>query len=498
MNEPVSRQELSQEKEPIRRDLFIDGAWRPAADGRTIRRTNPADGSLAGEFARAGEEDVRTAIEAARRAFDHGPWPHALPAERAGVLLKAADILEARTESMARWESLTSGAPINQARMMIGWAVDLFRYYAGLARDLHGKTFTFGDEMGLILREPAGVAVQLLPWNFPINQATWKIAPALAAGCTIVAKPDSKTPVTTLELARIFGEAGLPDGVFNVVVGEPEEIGDVLLTHPGVDIVSLTGSTESGKTIMRTAGGALKHVHLELGGKSPNVVFADADLDAAAHASAWGVFFRSGQICTASSRLLVHEDVAETFLERLQAHAAEMTVGHPFDEKTVLGPLVSERQMEAVQGYIRQGVAEGAHLAAGGERLGKDGLDRGYYLPPTIFTGVEADMTIAQEEIFGPVTAVMTFRNAREALRLANETIYGLTAGVWTRDLSTALQMARGIRAGKVWVNTYGMVHVEMPHGGYKQSGIGRELGREGLDAYLQTKSVHLSLDGLD
>lgn len=498
MKESTTRQQqIDPEELPLRRDLYIDGRWQPADDGRTIRRTNPAGGALVGEFARAGEADARAAIEAARRAFDDGPWPHALPAERAGVLLKAADRLEAQREPMARWEALTSGAPLSQTRMMIDWAVDLFRYYAGLARDVHGKTFTFGDEMGLVLREPAGVAVQLLPWNFPINQAAWKIAPALAAGCTIVAKPDSKTPVTTLELARIFSEAGLPDGVFNVITGEPDEIGDVLLTHPAVDVVSLTGSTETGKTIMRTAGGALKHVHLELGGKSPNVVFPDADLDAAAHASAWGVFFRSGQICTASSRLLVHEEVAEAFVERLQEHAAAMVVGHPFDEETALGPLVSEEQLERVQGYIRQGIEEGAHLAAGGERLRENGLDRGYYLPPTIFTGVRPEMTIAREEIFGPVTAVMTFQDAAEALRLANETIYGLTAGVWTRDLSTALQMARGIRAGKVWINTYGMVHVEMPHGGYKQSGVGRELGREGLDAYLQTKSVHLSLDAL-
>ena len=497
MKESNSQQDVLQEEAPIRRDLYIDGGWRPAAEGRTIQRANPADGTLAGEFARASEEDARTAIEAARRAFDEGPWPHALPAERAEVMRKAADLLEARQEQLARWESLTSGAPLGQAQMMIAWAVDLFRYYAGLARDVHGKTFTFGNEMGLVLREPTGVAVQLLPWNFPINQAAWKIAPALAAGCTIVAKPDSKTPVTTLELARLFSEAGLPDGVFNVIVGEPEEIGDVLLTHPGVDVVSLTGSTETGKVIMRTAGGALKHVHLELGGKSPNVVFPDADLDAAAHASAWGVFFRSGQICTASSRLLVHEDVEEEFLERLQQHAAAMTVGHPLEEETVLGPLVSAEQLETVQGYIRQGVEEGAHLAAGGERLNGDGLGNGYYLPPTIFTDVDAEMTIAREEIFGPVTCVMTFKDAPEALRLANETIYGLTAGVWTRDLSTALQMARGIRAGKVWINTYGMVHVEMPHGGYKQSGIGRELGREGLDAYLQTKTVHMSLEKL-
>ncbi|HSM57328.1 MAG TPA: aldehyde dehydrogenase family protein [Candidatus Sulfomarinibacteraceae bacterium] len=480
---------------PIERDFFVDGEWTPARSGLTIERHNPANGELIGVFARAAEEDVTHAISVARRAFDEGPWPRMLPVERAEVLRKAADIMEAERDEMGLWESLSSGAPINQAKAMIDWAIDLFRYYAGLARDVHGESFNFGNEMGLVLREPVGVVSQILPWNFPINQASWKVAPALAAGCTIVAKPDSKTPITTLEMARILSEAGLPDGVFNVIVGEPQEIGDVLVAHPGIDMVSLTGSTETGKIIMRKAADTLKHVHLELGGKSPNVVFPDADLDAAAKASAWGVFFRCGQICTASSRLLVHESIKDQFLELLHKHAQRMQIGDPMSGNTHIGPLVSQEQLQRVQQYIERGQEEGAQLVQGGQRLSGESFDKGYYLPPTVFSDVTTDMTIAQEEIFGPVTAVMTFRNTREALQMANDTIYGLTAGVWSSNLSTALQMARGIRAGKIWVNTYGMVHVEMPHGGYKQSGVGRELGRAGLEEYLQTKTVHIALE---
>jgi acyl-CoA reductase-like NAD-dependent aldehyde dehydrogenase len=482
---------------PLERELYIGGEWTPAESGARIERHNPADGELIGVWARAGEQDVERAIKAARQAFDEGPWPRMLPAQRADVLRKAADIMEAQRDELGLWESLTSGAPLRQSKYMIDWAIDLFRYYAGLARDVHGEVFNFGDDMGLVMREPIGVVSQILPWNFPINQASWKIAPALAAGCTIVAKPDSKTPATTLELGRILSEAGLPDGVFNVITGEPEEIGDVLITHPDIDMVSLTGSTQTGKIIMRKAAETLKRVHLELGGKSPNIVFPDADLDAAAKASAWGVFYRCGQICTASSRLLVHESIKDEFVERLQHHASRMKIGYPLEDGVAMGPLVSAEQLERVQGYIQRGQEEGAQLAFGGERLSGEPFDNGYYLPPTVFTGVDSEMTIAREEIFGPVTAVMTFSDAQDALHKANDTIYGLTAGVWTSNLSTALQMSRGIRAGKVWVNVYGMVHVEMPHGGYKQSGIGRELGRNGLEEYLQAKSVHIKLDEL-
>lgn len=481
--------------ETINRDLYIDGAWQPATDGRRIDRSDPATGSKVGDFALAGRDDVLRAIQAARTSFDTGTWRTASGAERAGVLLKAARILAERREEMGRWEAATSGAPLTLGYAMMDWVVDLLEYYAGLARTISGHAMGFGDsQLGLTLKEPVGVVSLITPWNFPLNQAAWKIAPALAAGCSLVVKPDSKTPVTTLELAAIFTEAGLPDGVLNVVVGEPDEIGDLLTGHPDIDQVSITGSTETGKTVMRSAADTVKRVHLELGGKSPNIVFADADLDQAATAAAWGVFWRCGQVCTAGSRLLVHAAVRDRVVAKLQEVAESMQVGDPLDEGTVLGPLVSRAQLERVESYAAIAEQEGATLVRGGRRLTGGNLDEGYFFPPTIYTDVEPHMTIAREEIFGPVVAVMTFEDEDEAVELANDTLYGLAAAVWTKDLGRALRVARRIAAGTVWVNNYGLVHPEMPVGGFKQSGFGRELGVEGLEEYLQTKSVHITL----
>lgn len=484
--------------QPIHRDLYIDGRSQPASTDRQIERYNPANGQLVGRFAKASADDAIHAVAAARRAFDDGPWPRMAPAERAEIMLETARLLRENTNDLALWESLTSGIPLATTCGSIESAAKLFTYYAGLARDIKGETVDLGEKkLGLVLKEPVGVVSQLIPWNFPLGQATWKVCPALAAGCTIVAKPDSKTPVTTLELARIMTKAGLPDGVLNVIVGNVEDLSEVLTGHPDIDAVSLTGSTESGKVVMRNAADTVKRVHLELGGKSPQIVFADADLDAAADAAAEGIFWRSGQVCNAGSRILVHESVQEKFLELLNTYANGLTIGDPMDDATVVGPLISPEHRERVERYVKAGVDEGATLARGGRRPENPPLDAGCYYPPTIFTDVTMDMTIAQEEIFGPVACILPFRDTDEALDIANQTRYGLAAGVWTRELNTAMQMSRRLKAGTVWVNNFGAAHAELPFGGYKMSGFSRELGREGLEEYLQTKTVQLGLDTL-
>lgn len=475
-------------------DLFIDGESRPGMSGHRYERYDPATGKVVGSFALALAEDALSAIAAARRSFDGGEWAYATGATKADVLLRAADLLSARREQFAQWESTTSGAPIAQARQMIDWVHDLLRYYAGLARDVHGEASTFGrDLLAFTLREPVGVATLIAPWNFPLNQAAWKICPALAAGCSIVVKPDSQTPATTLALAALLTEAGLPHGVINVVAGEVEEIGEVLITDERVDLVSFTGSTASGRRVMELASRSLKRVSLELGGKSPNIIFPDADLEAASSAAAWGIFWRAGQVCTAGSRLFVHASVHDEVLERLVATAKGMRVGSPTREDVDLGPLISPAHLARIERYVASGLAEGATLLHGGRRLTEGELAEGAYFGPTVFTGVSPRMTIAQEEVFGPLLAVLRFETVEEAIELANGTAFGLASGVWTRDVTTALRVVRGLKAGTVWVNGWGIVNPEIPVGGWKASGFGRELGRAGLDEFLISKSVHVA-----
>ncbi len=480
------------------RQLFIDGGWQKAAKGGVIERRSPVNGELVGTYARATAADARLAVDAARRAFDSGPWPHIDSTERALVMLRTADILEKRREELALAECFETGVPLRSARNFIDSATRTFRYFAGLARDIKGDAFAFSEaQMGFTIKEPVGVVSLILPWNFPLGEATWKVCPALAAGCTMIVKADSKTPSTALALGEILKEAGLPDGVYNAIVGEPADLSEVVTQHPHIDHISFTGSTRSGRVIMGNASDSLKPLHLELGGKSPLLIFDDADLDAAAADAAFGIFWHCGQVCTASSRLLVQNAIADAFVERLAQHAASMKIGDPFDDDTVLGPVISEGHLQHILDYIQRGQTEGATLYTGGQRLTGAPFDRGAYLPPTIFTDVRNDMTIAQEEIFGPVAAVIPFEDAHDALRIANDTQYGLGAGVWTTNINVAWQMARRLKAGSVWINGYGAERLEMPWGGYKQSGYGRELGHEGLDEYLQTKSVHMRLGTL-
>lgn len=479
-------------------ELFVDGRWRPAADNRTSERTSPSDGAPVGRYARGGAVDVDTAVRAARRAFDETSWPSMPARQRAAILRRAADLLVERADDIGRQISLELGKPIQLARTEVLLTAEVFEYYAALTLDVRGESVSqhVPDAIGLILREPVGVVAMITPWNFPLLLLSWKVAPALAAGCTMVSKPASLTPGSALDLANVLQDAGLPDGVYNVVTGGGDEVGGALVAHPGVDKIAFTGSTEVGQRVMTGAAATMKKVTLELGGKSPNIVFADADLRKAIRGAYWGIFLNSGQACQAGSRLLVQRDVHDEFMAALVDMARKSRVGDPLDDATMIGPLVDDVQMGTVLDYIASGVDQGANLVAGGARLAGPAFDNGYFVGPTVFDDVRADMRIAREEIFGPVLAVTTFDTAADAVRIANDSQYGLAAAVWTADLDIAVRTAKALRAGTVWINAYhdaGLPFV-MPMGGYKSSGLGRELGREGLHEYFETKSVHLRL----
>jgi acyl-CoA reductase-like NAD-dependent aldehyde dehydrogenase len=475
--------------------LFIGGEWVDAASGRTFDVRFPATGEVIAQVAEADAADVDRAVAAARAAYQERAWQQMDGADRAALLWRIGDALAARAEQLTRLEVLDNGKPIREAAIDIRQAVDAFRYYAGWADKLQGETVPVrGKVFNYTLREPVGVVGAIIPWNFPLLMAAWKVAPALACGNAVVLKPAEQTPLTALELAAIAAEAGLPPGVLNVLPGFGETAGAALVRHPGVDKIAFTGSTAVGKLIMRAAAESLKKVSLELGGKSPNIVLADADLEAAARGAFSGIFYNAGQCCTAGSRLLVHESVKDQLLARVVERAKKLQPADPLDPKARLGPMISQEQLERVLGYIEQGRAEGAQLLAGGARAPYGGLERGYWVQPTIFDAVQPDYVIAQEEIFGPVLAVMTFADTEEAIALANRTIYGLAAGVWTRDVRTAHRLARELEAGTIWVNTYHPLDAATPFGGYKQSGFGRELGAYALDLYTQIKSVWIDL----
>jgi acyl-CoA reductase-like NAD-dependent aldehyde dehydrogenase len=472
--------------------LFIGGEWVAPAAGGTFPTVNPASGEKLYDIAQATSPDVDRAVAAARAAFENPKWSRMDAADRSTLLWRVADAIEARSAELARLEVLDNGKPIREAQIDIAMTVDTFRYFAGWCTKLEGDTIPVrGNVLNYTLREPLGVVACIVPWNFPLLMASYKIAPALACGNTVILKPAEQTPLTALELAAIMQQVGVPAGVFNVLPGFGETVGAALVRHPDVDKIAFTGSTAVGKLIMQQAADTLKKVSLELGGKSPNIVLADADLDAAARGAFSAIFYNNGQCCTAGSRLLVADSVREELLSKVVDRAGKMKPGDPLDPKTRMSPVISEEQLERVLGYIEKGKAEGAQLLTGGARAS----DQGYWIQPTVFDGVGIDHTIAQEEIFGPVLAAIPFTDEDEAVALANRSIYGLAAGVWTSNVKKAHRIARSLHAGTVWINTYHPLDPASPFGGYKQSGQGTDLGRHALDLYTQVKSVWVDLN---
>lgn len=477
--------------------MYIDGSWCEARDGARFDTTDPATGEVIASVPAAATADVDLAVRAARRAFDDGTWGTAVPERtRARLLQTMADIVRRRAEELAVLEVRDSGKPIADARGDIEEVAFQLEYYAGWATKLSGEIPPVGpNAMSLVVREPVGVCGLIVPWNYPMLMATQKLAPALACGNTVVLKPAEQTPLTALELARIAEEAGVPAGVVNVVTGFGPEAGGPLLTHPMVDKISFTGSKEIGKLIMRTCADQLKRVTLELGGKSPNIVFADAPLANAVPGTCNGIFGNQGEVCSAGSRVFVEAAVYDDVLAAFTAHAAGIRLGSGLDPATTMGPLVSAEQFERVTSYVAIGRDEGARLAFEGQRPTDPALARGHFVAPTIFEARTNDLRIAREEIFGPVMTVLPFSDVDEVVRLANDTEYGLAAAIWTRDISRALRTAKAVRAGVVWINDSQPAPSESLWGGYKQSGIGRELGRFALDAFTETKQIYVNLD---
>jgi betaine-aldehyde dehydrogenase len=476
-------------------ELFIGGTWRSALDERTREIRCPADGSLVGVVDEAGGKDTVEAIGAARRAFDEGPWPGTPAAERGDLLLRVADLMVRDKDELARAESLDTGKRLVESAYDIDDIVNCFRYFGRLAANETGRVIDTGSPSvdSRVVYEPVGVCALITPWNYPLLQTAWKVAPALAAGNTFVLKPSELTPHTAIHLMRLLAEAGLPAGVANLVLGAGPEAGAPLGDHPDVDLLSFTGGLQTGRRLMAAAAGTVKKVALELGGKNPNIVFADADFDTAVDMALTAVFLHSGQVCSAGARLLVEDSLHDRFVDEVVRRARLIRLGGPFDEEAQTGPLISEAHRAKVEAYVAQGLAEGAVLRCGGAR--PEGLDDGFYYPPTVLDECDARMTVVQEESFGPVLTVERFTDEAEAIRLANDTVYGLAGGVFTTDGAKAQRVAARLRIGTVWINDYHPYVPQAEWGGYKQSGFGRELGPSGLAEYREAKHIYRNTD---
>lgn len=477
--------------------LFINGRWEDAECGRTIEICNPATGESLTTVPDGGPEDVNRAVAAARTSFERKVWRGMDPSKKEKILWNVSEILLRNKEELAILESLENGKTVREAAGAdVEPAIDAFRYYAGWVRKIYGETIPVdGPFLNYTLHEPVGVVGAIVPWNYPLQLAVWKLAPALACGCSVVLKPSEMTPLTALKLAEYCTEAGVPEGVVNVVTGYGPTAGEALAYHMDVDKISFTGSINTARSLLKaSAESNLKRISLELGGKSPNIIFPDCDMEAAAKAAFWGIFANKGEICSAGSRLLLHSDIHDRFLEELVSRARKMKVGDPLDRATTMGSQISARQMNRILDYIQSGVDEGAKLLCGGERDIEGTKSKGYFVKPTIFSEVKPEMKIAQEEIFGPVLSALRFQNTEEAIHIANGTIYGLVSAVWTRDIQVAHRVAADIKAGSVWINTYNGFDTASPFGGYKQSGFGRDLGAYALDQYTNVKSVWVAL----
>ncbi len=472
---------------------YINGQWEKSASGETFPVYDPSTEDVVAQVAEANSADVDRAVKAARAAFDSGPWPQTTPQDRGRILFKLAEKIRQNAAMLAELEARNSGKPIVEAEYDMADVATCFEYYGGLATKIMGQVNPVpANALSLSLREPVGVAGQIIPWNYPLLMAAWKLAPALAAGCTCVLKPAEQTPLTALEMANWFEEVGLPPGVVNIVNGFGETAGARLVAHPDVDKIAFTGSAAVGKIIVKSAADTLKRVTLELGGKSPNIFFAEADWEAAVDGALFGVFINQGEVCSAGSRILVEKKIYPKFVEAMTEKAKRIRLGPPLERETKMGPLVSKEQFDRVSSYLEVGKKE-AKLAIGGGRPKQIG--KGYYVEPTIFYDVQNSARIAREEIFGPVAAVIPFDGEAEAIRIANDTPYGLAAAVWTRDIYKAFRVVKALRAGIVWVNHMQPTYVEAPWGGYKQSGFGRELGPWGMEEYLEIKQVFVNLD---
>ena len=473
--------------------LLINGKWVPSKSGKTFETLNPANEQVLALVAEGDKADVDEAVKHARRAFEDGKWANLSPHARTRFLLKIADLIEQHADELAELETLDNGKPLFESKNIdIPGAAETFRYYAGFATKIYGETNPSDPSMfNYTLREPVGVCGQIIPWNFPLLMAAWKIAPALACGNVVILKPAEQTPLTAIRLGELICEAGLPEGVVQIITGFGPGAGSSIAEHPDIDKVAFTGSGEVGKLILKASAGNLKRVSLELGGKSPNIIFPDADMPSAVFGSALGIFMNQGQVCCAGSRVFVQESVYDQFTDSLSQMAKSLTLGNPLDPNTRMGPLVSKEQHDRVKGYLKTGKAEGAKAKTGGEP-GKQ--EAGYFIEPTVFTGVNNQMKIAREEIFGPVASAIPFKDETDAIFQGNDTSYGLAAAVWTKDINRAHTIARKLKAGTVWINTYGLMDAALPFGGFKQSGFGRDLGMDALNHYTELKTVWMNL----